>query len=45
MRIFEGLTNGETAEVLGLTRQTTSKRFYRAIDRLKDILKGVPGFN
>ena len=45
LRIFEELTNGETAEILGLTRQTTSKRFYRAIDRLKNIMAGVPGFD
>ena len=44
LRIFEGLTNGEVAEVLGITKQATSKRFFRAIDRLEGILEGVPGF-
>ncbi len=44
LRIFEGLTNGEAAEVLGLTKQTTSKRFMRAIGRLREILDCIPGF-
>ena len=43
MRIFEGLTNGETSEVLGLTKQTVSKRFIRAIGRLKEELNEIPG--
>jgi len=44
LRIFEGLTNGEASAVLGLTKQTTSKRFIRAIERLKDWLTDIPGF-
>ena len=44
LRIFEGLTNGEAAEVLDLTKQTTSKRFIRAIGRLREILDSIPGF-
>lgn len=45
LRIFEGLTNGETAEVLEMTKQTTSKRFVRAIFRLKQVMKETPGFD
>jgi RNA polymerase sigma-70 factor (ECF subfamily) len=45
LRIFEGLTNGETAEVLGLTKQTVSKRFIRAIGRLQCEIKDMDGFN
>ncbi|MEO1616150.1 MAG: sigma-70 family RNA polymerase sigma factor [Planctomycetota bacterium] len=45
LRIFEGLTNSEAAEVLELTKQTTSKRFIRAIRRLREILSTLPGFN
>lgn len=45
LRVFEGLTNGEAAEVLGLTRQTTSKRFIRAIGRLRETLGTIPGFH
>lgn len=44
LRIFEGLSNGETAEVLQLTKQTTSKRFIRAIGRLRETLTDLPGF-
>ena len=44
LRIFEGLTNGEAAEVLELTKQTTSKRFIRAIRRLREIVSTLPGF-
>ena len=45
LRIFEGLSNGEAAEVLNLTKQTTSKRFFRALDRLRTILEDMPGFS
>ncbi len=44
LRIFEGLTNGETAEVLELTKQTTSKRFIRAVTRLRVEISDMPGF-
>ena len=44
LRIFEGLTNGETSQVLGLTKQTASKRFLAAISRLREELKDLPGF-
>ena len=45
LRIFEGLSNGETAEVLGLTRQTASKKFLRAIGRIRAEAKDFPGFD
>lgn len=44
LRIFEALTNGEAAEILGLTKQTASKRFIRAISRLRDEMVQIPGF-
>ena len=44
LRIFERLSNGEAAEVLGLTKQTTSKRFFRAIERLRETVLEIPGF-
>ena len=34
----------EIAEVLGLTKQTTSKRFLSAITKLKTELEDVSGF-
>lgn len=38
LRHFEHLTNGEAAEVLGLDKSAASKRYARALLRLKDIL-------
>lgn len=38
LRIFEGLTNRETAEVLNLNTKTSSSRFLRAIARLREAL-------
>jgi RNA polymerase sigma-70 factor (ECF subfamily) len=43
LRHFEQLTNAETAQVLQLSEAAASKRFLRAIKRLKKILAGVPG--
>ncbi|TWU51876.1 sigma-70 family RNA polymerase sigma factor [Rubripirellula reticaptiva] len=43
LRIFEGVTNGEAAEILKLTKQTTSKRFVRAIERLRSKMQDIPG--
>ncbi len=45
LRIFEGVTNGEAAEILQLTKQTTSKRFVRAIERLRTTMQDVPGLH
>jgi RNA polymerase sigma-70 factor, ECF subfamily len=44
LRHFEELSNAETAEVLGLQPSAASKRYIRAIRRLKGILDAVPGF-
>jgi RNA polymerase sigma-70 factor (ECF subfamily) len=44
LRHFEELTNGETAEVLGLLPAAASNRYVRALKRLRSILQGVPGF-
>jgi RNA polymerase sigma-70 factor (ECF subfamily) len=44
LRHFEELSNAETAEVLGIQKSAASKRYIRAIQRLKDILDSVPGF-
>lgn len=43
LRIFEGLSNGEAAEVLSLTKQTASKRFLRSLEQLRDLVRDVPG--
>jgi RNA polymerase sigma-70 factor (ECF subfamily) len=43
LRHFEQLSNAETARVLGLDRSAASKRYVRALKRLKDILAGMPG--
>ena len=44
LRHFEELSNGEAAEVLGIEPPAASKRYIRAIRRLKGILDAVPGF-
>jgi RNA polymerase sigma-70 factor (ECF subfamily) len=44
LRHFEELTNVETAAVLGLEVSAASKRYIRAIRRLKAILEAIPGF-
>jgi RNA polymerase sigma-70 factor (ECF subfamily) len=44
LRHFEELTNAEAAEVLGIDTSAASKRYIRAIRRLKAILDAVPGF-
>ncbi len=43
LRHFEQLTNAETAEVLGIQEAAASKRFIRAIKRIKEILCSMPG--
>ena len=45
MRHFEQLTNAETAQVLGLRESTASQRYARALLRLKDLLRTLPGFS
>jgi RNA polymerase sigma-70 factor (ECF subfamily) len=44
LRHFEELTNGEVAEVLGLSKAAASKRYIRALTRLQAILEGMPDF-
>jgi RNA polymerase sigma-70 factor (ECF subfamily) len=44
LRHFEELSNVETAAVLGIEPSAASKRYLRAIRRLKSILDQVPGF-
>jgi RNA polymerase sigma-70 factor (ECF subfamily) len=39
---FEQLTRAETAQVLGIKEAATSKRYIRALRRLKDILVNMP---
>ena len=45
LRHFEGLSNGEAAEVLGLSKSAASNRYIRALGRLRDLLEHVPGFS
>jgi RNA polymerase sigma-70 factor, ECF subfamily len=44
LRHFEELSNGEAALVLGLTKTAASNRYIRALERLRERLKGMPGF-
>ena len=43
LRHFEELTNGEAAEVLGLSKTAANNRYIRALGRLRDLLEHVPG--
>jgi RNA polymerase sigma-70 factor, ECF subfamily len=43
LRHYEQLTNGEAALVLGLDKSAASKRYARALIRLKDLLAEMPG--
>ena len=45
LRHFEELTNGEVAEVLSIDKGTASKRYVRAIKRMKEIVSAIPGFD
>lgn len=45
LRHFEELSNGEAAEILGIQPAAASKRYVRALARLKQILETLPGFN
>jgi RNA polymerase sigma-70 factor (ECF subfamily) len=44
LRHFEELSNAETADVLGIEKAAASKRYIRALARLKEILVAIPGF-
>jgi RNA polymerase sigma-70 factor, ECF subfamily len=43
LRHFEQLSNGEASDVLNLDKSTASKRYIRAMVRLKDVLTSMPG--
>jgi RNA polymerase sigma-70 factor (ECF subfamily) len=43
LRHFEQLTNGEASEALNLDKSATSKRYVRAMERLKDVLTAMSG--
>jgi RNA polymerase sigma-70 factor, ECF subfamily len=45
LRHFEELSNDEAAAVLGVTKAAASKRYVRAMLKLKAILSVVPGFD
>jgi RNA polymerase sigma-70 factor (ECF subfamily) len=44
LRHFEELTNGEAAQVLGLSKTAANNRYVRAMIRLQAILERIPGF-
>lgn len=43
LRHFEELSNNEAAEELGITKAAASKRYMRALGRLKNTLAEIPG--
>ncbi|HEX3656719.1 MAG TPA: sigma-70 family RNA polymerase sigma factor [Pirellulales bacterium] len=43
LRHFEELSNRETAEILGIEPSAASKRYLRALERLKTISAKIPG--
>jgi RNA polymerase sigma-70 factor (ECF subfamily) len=43
LRHFEELNNVETAQTLGIQESSSSKRYIRALRKLKDILSAMPG--
>jgi RNA polymerase sigma-70 factor (ECF subfamily) len=43
LRHFEQLSNAETAQVLGLEPSAASKRYVRALQRIKEVLCSMPG--
>jgi RNA polymerase sigma-70 factor (ECF subfamily) len=45
LRHFEELSNSETAQVLGLQKSAASNRYIRALKRLRDVLRSMPGFD
>lgn len=44
LRHFEELSNNEVAEVLEISVQAASKRYVRAMKRMKEIVSAIPGF-
>jgi RNA polymerase sigma-70 factor (ECF subfamily) len=45
LRHFEELSNADTASLLGIQTAAASKRYVRALARLKQILESIPGFS
>ncbi|HEY3788373.1 MAG TPA: sigma factor-like helix-turn-helix DNA-binding protein [Urbifossiella sp.] len=45
LRHFEELSNTDTAQLLGIQPAAASKRYVRALAKLKEILESIPGFN
>jgi RNA polymerase sigma-70 factor (ECF subfamily) len=43
LRHFEELSNAEVAQVLGLSKTAASNRYIRALERLREVLSGIPG--
>jgi RNA polymerase sigma-70 factor (ECF subfamily) len=43
LRHFEELSNYEAARVMGVSPQAASNRYLRAMSRLHEVLKGIPG--
>ena len=43
LRAFEGLANNEAAALLGLSKAAASNRYVRAMARLQDAMRQVPG--
>ena len=43
LRHFEHLNNAETAQTLGIQESAASKRYLRALKKLKEILTSLPG--
>ncbi len=43
LRHFEELNNAEVSEVLGIGVQAASKRYVRAMKRMKEIVSAIPG--
>jgi RNA polymerase sigma-70 factor (ECF subfamily) len=43
LRHFEQLSNSEAAQVLGLQESAASKRYARAVKKLKEVLDSMPG--
>ncbi len=43
LRHFEQLSNCEVAQMLGVQESAAAKRYVRALKRLKDVLRSMPG--
>jgi RNA polymerase sigma-70 factor, ECF subfamily len=43
LRHYEQMSNGDAASALGLEKSAASKRYTRALERLKEILTALPG--